>query len=282
MKKECASVRKSLRRYLTGHIFKTEQVKIERHLRSCVMCYTEYQSLKRVVETQQFLKDITPPEGVVQRVRVQASRMSGLTRLLYRPLLLALIVAVAALLYIYVINPFLHDPDIERLDAGAPAPEAASQRTVPPPAAPAPAPRGEAAAVREAPHPDPFVITLVVEQEKRAMQQMNDAMKEHAVLRTKRFTEGSREITGQLTVRELETFFAKISHIGKLRFSRARLESYAGGEMVPFVIALKTAPAAAAAPSGVKPVDKPGDNPVESPAGNGVQNSGAPPAQPAP
>jgi predicted anti-sigma-YlaC factor YlaD len=40
MKKDCAYTRKSLRKYLHGHLFKPEQIRVERHLRSCVMCYT--------------------------------------------------------------------------------------------------------------------------------------------------------------------------------------------------------------------------------------------------
>ena len=53
MKKDCAYTRKSLRKYLHGHLFKPEQIRVERHLRSCVMCYTEYQALEQAAEANQ-------------------------------------------------------------------------------------------------------------------------------------------------------------------------------------------------------------------------------------
>ena len=89
MKKDCAYTRKSLRKYLHGHLFKPEQIRVERHLRSCVMCYTEYQALKQAAETKQYLKDITPPEGIVQRVQAGVSGLAKLKKILYRPLWLA-------------------------------------------------------------------------------------------------------------------------------------------------------------------------------------------------
>ena len=110
-KKECAHIRKSLPRYLSGHLFKLEQVRIERHLRSCVVCYSQYQALKRADETRQFLKDITPPEGMVQRMREGVSGLARTKKLLYRPLWIAAIVAVAAGTYYYL--GVSQRPDVE-------------------------------------------------------------------------------------------------------------------------------------------------------------------------
>ena len=63
MKKDCAYTRKSLRKYLHGHLFKPEQFRVERHLRSCVMCHTEYQALKQAAETKEYLKRNNPKDA---------------------------------------------------------------------------------------------------------------------------------------------------------------------------------------------------------------------------
>jgi predicted anti-sigma-YlaC factor YlaD len=38
MKKECIYTRKSLRKYLSGHVFALQKIRIERHLKSCAIC----------------------------------------------------------------------------------------------------------------------------------------------------------------------------------------------------------------------------------------------------
>ena len=109
-KKDCAYTRKHLPRYLTGHLFGPQRQRIERHLRSCPVCSSEYDALRRIDETRSMLRDIDPPPGAGAALR---RRASGLTRLLYRPLWLAAIVigalslGVAALQPVFVLSGLL-------------------------------------------------------------------------------------------------------------------------------------------------------------------------------
>ena len=75
MKKDCTYTRKSLQKYLRGHLFKYEQIKIARHLNACPICRSEFQALKKVADTKRLLQDITPPEGVVQQLRAGAGAL---------------------------------------------------------------------------------------------------------------------------------------------------------------------------------------------------------------
>ncbi|HAS55384.1 MAG: hypothetical protein A2X56_05110 [Nitrospirae bacterium GWC2_57_13] len=267
LKKDCDYTRKSLRKYLLGHLFTHEQKKIERHLKKCAFCSTDYQALRRSAETRKLLKDITPPEGVVQRVRAGVSVLSVLKRLLYRPLWIAGFLAAAAALYLYVIAPLYHDRELESIEAAAPqaAPaepvlaEATAPRPQPAPAVPKPA--------AQAPAREPLVVTITVEDEASAISRINAVMQGHAVLRNRRFSASDREITGSLTPKELLTLFNRIEPSGKIRYQRSVLESSPATESLPFVLRLNTVPAApkAAAP-GQPAAQKPAQAaPAETP-----------------
>jgi len=309
MKKECEHTRKLLPRYLRGHLFMPQQKRIDRHLASCAVCRSAFDSLRRIDETQRFLKDLDPPDGVSARVRAGASYLAGARKIIFRPLWLVMIAAVAAAAYLYVLDPILHDPDIEKLDAGNASPATAESATRTQPTAtvavpPPPQQKAASAPAAAAPKADPLVITITVEKtnEKAGIRTINDAMKEHALLKTMRFSDKVREISGNLTPDELFTFFNRIQGAGKISYRRARLAA-AGSELLPFVMKLQTQaappqssdekPAARPAPKTAeipsvrpvirpeeKPAVKPADLPAEKPANRTEDRSAAPPVSP--
>jgi len=276
MKKECEATRRLLPRYLRGHLFKPQQKRIKRHLAQCVVCRSEFDSLRRINETRRILKDITPPEGVAARVKAGISGLAGIRKLMFRPLWLILIAAVIAASYLYVIDPLLHDPDIEKLDAGIPPTPAVTAESAPhtlptPTAAVSPAPqqkRGPAPAA-VAQKTDPLVVTITMEKqnEKSGIKLINDAMKEHALLKTMRFSESVREISGSLTSDELLIFFNRIQSAGKINYRRSRLASVGNGELLPFVMRILSV-SAPPRQEAERPADKPkpAEIPVERPA----------------
>ena len=282
MNKECEQTRRSLRKYLHGHLFMPEQMKIERHLKKCVVCSSEFQALKRAAETRRYIKDITPPEGVVQRVKAGVSGLSRLKKILYRPLWVAGIIAVAALAYFYALTPHRYDSELEGTGV---APDTTTQ---PLPAAP-PAPQVAAKAAakapvepkKTAPEPalspgiEPLVITISVDDEQTATRRINEVMRGHATLRNMRFSDTVKEISGSLTAKELITFFNRIENAGRVHYSGARLASFPAAASVPFIMRLRTEQRPAERPvqqSREKPVVKTGETSVEKPA---------PPAAPA-
>jgi len=260
MKKECTYTRKSLQKYLHGHLFMPEQIRIERHLRSCVMCYTEYQALKQAAETKQYLKDITPPEGMVQRVKAGVSGLSRLKKILYRPLWMTGIIAVIILVYIYVVTPPRRDLEIENLQkpesaesapsstvpAAAPAQAAiptpvTTERTIKPPSS-SPDQVGH--------HPsEPLLVTMTVKNEEAAIEKINEVMSGHGELREKRFSSTVHEISGSLTSGEMLIFFSRIESEGKISYSRKRLNAFPSAQPVPFIMILKVASQVAGKPS---------------------------------
>jgi hypothetical protein len=273
MKKECAYTRKHLARYLAGRLFALQRRRVERHLASCVVCSSEFDAIRRIDETQRLLRDIAPAEGFARTLQAGTASVSALKRLLYRPLWLVLIFAAAAAAYFYVINPLLHDPDLERLDAPA-LPSADPAARLPqsaPSTTPAVEPKKSAPVASPSPAQSPLVITITVEKEKEKanLRRINEAMNEHALLRTMRFSDTTREISGSLTAGELYTFFNRIDGAGKVAYRRSRLAKAGEGELVPFVMRLQTV-AAPSRPSGEQspgqPVDKPVEKPAEKPA----------------
>jgi hypothetical protein len=281
MKKECEVTRSLLPRYLRGHLFKPQQKRIERHLASCAVCRSEFDALRQIGETRRILKDITPPETVAGIMKERVSALHVLKKLFYRPLWLIMIAAVIAASYLYVIDPLLHDPDIEKLDAGIPPSPAA---TVPS----APHQRIEPAPAAAAPKTDPLVVTITLEKqnEMAGIRTINEAMKEHPLLRNMRFSDKVREISGSLTSDELLTFFNRIQSAGKITYNRSRLAS-AGSELLPFVMKLKSLPAPTQASTdrpaddpGAKPEAKPEDIPVERPVSIPEDRPAPPPLSP--
>jgi len=99
------------------------------------------------------------------------------------------------------------------------------------------------------------------------MKLINDAMKEHALLKTMRFSDKVREISGSMTPDELTTFFSRIQSAGKITYKRSRLAS-AGSELLPFVMKLQTLAASQASVDmpAAKPAPKPEAKPEAKPA----------------
>jgi len=273
MKKDCAYTRKSLRKYLHGHLFKPEQFRVERHLRSCVMCHTEYQALKQAAETKEYLKDITPPEGIVQRVQAGVSRLSKLKKILYRPLWLAGIITAIVIAFIYVLAPPHRDIEIENLERSGSLGSAPSSTVPASPAQsvhPAPATASATPGRPPASHSDeatrvlkPLSVTITVDDEKAAIQRINEVMRRHGELRKMKFSDTVREISGNMASRDLLTFFSLIESEGKITYSRKRLNAFPSAQPVPFVMNLKVAPQAAEKPS---PPEQPAVTPAEAAA----------------
>lgn len=249
MKKDCAYIRKSLRKYLRGHLFKYEQVRIARHLNACPVCRSEFQALKKVADTKQLLKDITPPETLGQRVRVGVSGLSRLKLLLYRPLWVIAIIGAGALLYMNIIAPRHRDLEIENIEKSLPpAAPVASAPTLSAVLASAPVPTAQQPRVTEPARPaaatppaDPLLITITPAGE-NSVRRINEVMRGHGELRKMKFSDTVREISGSLTQKELLTFFARIEDAGRVSYSRKRFESFPSAEPVPFVIKMKPAP----------------------------------------
>lgn len=275
MKSECAYTRKRLERYLHGHLFKLQDVRITRHLASCPVCSSEFDAVRRVAETQRILRAVEFPHGEPFLARVGAALLGAARRVVYRPLVLTALVLSVVAVHRYVISPILHDPDLERLGASVQQTDPSAPPAPPPAVAPAAVPQPAASPAPGLPAADPLVVTITLEseQERASIRKINDAMKEHALLRTMRFSETVREISGSLTAHELSTFFNRVGDAGKISFKRSRLAAAGAGELLPFVVRLRVSPPAAA-----QPVDKPGDTSGEKsaggerPAGAGVQN----------
>ena len=242
MKKECEHTRKMLRRYRSGHVFAPDRKRIERHLKACPVCSSEFQTLKRTAETHKLIKDITPPEGVAQRVKAHVSTVGKLKKLLYRPLWIAVIAGLIWAAY-YALPLLLHDRDLENL--GTPAVTSSPSTTVSA-AAPVVEPKQPERSAAQAPPATqsvkPLVVTITVENERAAMQRINSVMKGHELLRTMQLTDKAKEISGSLTAKELLTFFGRIESAGRITYSRPHLESFSAAQPLPFVLKLKAAP----------------------------------------
>lgn len=282
MKKECAYTKKQLRRYLVGYLFKPEEARVERHLKQCALCRSEFQTLKLSADTQKILKDITPPEGMVQRVKEGVFGLGRLRKLLYRPFWILGGAAVVVALYYYVFIPYRHVLEGDGFEGDpSPAVTAPAKQALGPqgpnPSAPASTPA--------APPSDALEVTITVDDEKAAVRRINDVMQGHALLRTMRLSDAQRELSGSLTAKELLTFFHRIEAVGKLRYSSSRLESYPAAQPIPFVLRLKAAPRLPGEPGEKpvqKPVEKPVQTPVQTPGYNPGEKPGEKPAPPAP
>lgn len=244
MKKECASTGKSLKKYLRGHLFTLQKLRIDRHLQSCALCKSELDARKRMEETRRILKYIDSPEGVAHRVKEGVSALTKLRMILYRPLWFAGI-AVAALSY-YAMLPRQIDLEIESIVKTAPTITAAplvelktDTNVVATPVAdmriPAPLPVA-------APTVEPLAVSITPVNETTAVRRINEVMRGHGQLRKNKFSDDAREISGVLTARELLTFFNRIEDAGRASYSRKRLESFPSAQPIPFVMKLKAAP----------------------------------------
>jgi anti-sigma factor RsiW len=262
MKKECAYTRKSLRKYVSGHVFALQKIRIERHLKSCAICSSEHQALRMKGDTRRLLKDVTPPGGIVQQLKEGVSGLARLKKLLYRPLWLAAIAGVIILVYVNVVSR-RGDPEIESLErslppatATAPAVASAPATTSPfIPAQPAPVVQPAPASSSPVPKPapvapavEPLAITATAENEQVAMRHINEVMRGHGLLRKLYFSDTVKEISGSLTAHELMTFFNRIESAVKVNYNRRRFESFPAAQPIPFVMKLKSAPKTAVRP----------------------------------
>jgi hypothetical protein len=213
------------------------------------------------------------------RLKERVSGLSGITRIFFRPLLLLAVAAVSVAIYLYVITPLLHDPDLEKLDAGPLPPPAAKLETAPlsiptlTPAAPAaPGPMKQPLPVVTAQQADPLLITITVEKEseKASVRRINEAMKEHPLLTSLRFSDKIHELSGRLTPEELYTFFDRIRDAGKITYKRSRLASAVKDEPLPFVLRLQTV----SAPLRL-PVEQPAALPADRPAEKAAESTAA-------
>ncbi len=247
MKKECERTRKALPDLLRGHVFWTTRNRIERHLRACVVCKSEFETLRRMEETRQLLKDIDQTEGVSHRLKEGVFALAKLKKILYRPLWLAGIVLVAAGIYYYAMLPRQLDLEIESIERTSPA-------TTPP--APAAAPKTEAPVVTkpvagvQRPVPQrvssralaPLAVSIVPINETSAIQRVNEVMGGHGELRKMKFSDTERQLSGKLTAQELLTFFDRMAEVAKVRYDRKRFKSFPADQQIPFVLTLKEAP----------------------------------------
>lgn len=254
-KKECERTRKALPNYLLGHLFAFQARRIDRHLKACPVCTSELHSLRFAADTKQLLKDITPSEGMGARMEATLSFFGRLRLLLYRPLWILLALLVAGSLYVFVLVPSLHDPELEGIERSLPAavvsaPATSQPSLSPAPAAapaPSPAPMEKTPASVPVPAVEPLAITITPD-DQSSMRRINDVMKGHAGLRKLRFTDTVREVSGSLTPGELQTLFGRIEQAGKVSYSRRRLSALSTAELVPFVMKLKDVAPAPAAP----------------------------------
>jgi hypothetical protein len=265
-KKECEGTRKALPDYLTGHLFAFQARRIERHLKACPVCTSELHSLRFAADTKQLMKDLASSEGMGARMEATLLFFGRLRLLLYRPLWILLALLIAGSLYVFVLVPSLHDPELEVIERSLPgAVVSAPVPSLPFPSpaaapAPSPAPIKKTPASVPVPSVEPLAITITPDDES-SMRRINDVMKGHAGLRKLRFTDTVREVSGSLTPAELQTLFGRIEQAGKVSYSRKRLSAMSTAELIPFIMKLKDAapapavssekavPASAAAPS---------------------------------
>jgi hypothetical protein len=248
MKTECARTRKALPKYLHGHLFKLEQIRIERHLRSCMVCYSQYQALKRADETRKYLKDITPPEGVVQIMKESVFGLKKLKKILYRPLWIVGILIVALVAVYYLNKPRQIEVEIDNIIKTAPsqteqlayAPLTSAIHTAD--ITPQGTRRSATSERTQEPLTDPLLVTITTDNDKLALRRINEVMRGHAQLRKYKLTEMVREISGSLTPKELLTFFHRIESVVKINYNRKKFESFPNSQPIPFVMRLVLAP----------------------------------------
>jgi hypothetical protein len=121
MKKECEETRKALPKYLKGLVFRAARGRIERHLGQCVICRSEFETLRRSEETLQILRDINVCGGVVGRVKDGVFALGKIKKLFYHPFWIAGIALAAAAAVYYLMTPRQLEIEIDRIVQSAPA-----------------------------------------------------------------------------------------------------------------------------------------------------------------
>jgi hypothetical protein len=247
MKLECERTRKALPDYLRGHVFRITRSRIDRHLKTCVVCKSEFEALRRTEETRQILNYIDSSGGVAHRLKEGVFALAKLKKLLYRPLWIAGIVLVAAGLYYYAMLPRQLDLEIESIVKTTPANTASVPGTEP---------TKEASVVTRpvtsvngpVPQPvpvqtvTPLAVSLVPVNESSSIQRINEIMSGHGALRKMKFSDTDRQLSGALTAQELLTLFDRMGEVAKVRYDRKHFTSFPSDKKIPFVLTLKAAP----------------------------------------
>ncbi len=260
MKRECVYTRNLLRRYVRGHVFALQKIKINRHLKTCVVCRSELEGIRREEETRQILKYIDVSEGILHHLGRWIAAFGKLRKLVYRPLWTAGAVAILAAGFYFAISyyatmPRKLDQEIDRIVKTAPTGSAAVQA-----AAPSSAPSRTQPATASAPALEPLVVTIIPGDNTSAVNRINGVMRGNTGFRQQHFSESSRELTGSMPAGDLLAFFDRIGPSAEVRFNRKRLDSFPAGQAVPFVLKLKAAPPSpekAAAPAVQQPLTAP-------------------------
>jgi len=194
-------------------------------------------------------------EGVVHSMRKSISALKRLKKIVYRPLWIAAICLAAGGTYYYSMMPRQLDLELDSIVKTTPATVvSAPVPTVMPPVAPveqrtmvtssvtpsalpqAAKPVVAAAAVAK------LTIMIMAENDNAAVRKINEIMRGHGQLRTKKFTETEKEVSGSLTSHELLTLFARLEPAGKVIYNKKRLEALANAGSIPFVLKLQLTP----------------------------------------
>jgi len=245
MKKDCERARSAFPRYLRGHVFWIERIRIERHLAGCVICRSEFEGLRRADETRRILKDVHLSEGLVQRAKDVVVALSRLKKVFYRPLWLAAIALAAAGVYHYIVTPRQLDLEIDKIVKSAPATTAAispAEVETATSMATATVVNAKVAEATSAPVAAPLIVNIIPDNENEAVRQINEVLKGHGQLREKKFSETVRVVSGSLTAGELEIFFDRIEPFARVNVNRKRLESMPSTQPIPFTLKLLAAP----------------------------------------
>lgn len=250
MKEECERTRKALPDYIHGHVFRITRNRIERHLKQCAVCASEFDTLRRTEETRQFLHEVDRNEGIGHRVRDGIYSLAKLKKMLYRPLWLAGTALVVAAGYYYAVKPRQLDIEIDNIVKTAPVnsfiavPPAQKQETG---AATMPSVSAQSQPHQPAPKPAvaPLAVSIAPINPVSAVQRINEIMQGHGQLRKMKFTDTERVLAGTLTAQELLTFFGRIRESATVRYDRALFKSFSPGQQIPFLLTLKAAPKAA-------------------------------------
>jgi hypothetical protein len=245
MKKDCERTRRAFPRYLHGHVFRIERIRIERHLAGCVICRSEFEGLRRADETRRILKDIDLSESIGKRVKDGVVSLSRLQKVFYRPLWLAAIALAAAGVYYYIVTPRQLDLEIEKIVKTEPATTAsispASVKTATS-ISTKPVINAQVIEAPSAPVTAPLVVNIIPDNENLAVRQINEVLNRQGQLREKKFSETARVVSGSLTAGELEIFIDKIEPVARVNFNRKRLESTSSTQPIPFTLKLLAAP----------------------------------------
>jgi Putative zinc-finger len=267
MKKDCDRTRTALPDYLHGHVYWTTRKRIERHLDHCVVCRSELDTLRRMDETRRLLKYVDTTEGVAHQIKEGISKLTGLKKILYRPLWFAALALVVAGVYYYAMQPRQLDIEIDNIVKNAPVLTSPTSSTAQQPKVnaslpavnvlkpvPKPHPAPAVAPLRTAnvqkpvlqppPAPDeaPLPVSITPVNETSAIGHINEIIQEHAQLRTLTFSKTHRERSGKLTAEELLAFLERIKNVATVRYDHKRLKSFPPAQQVLFVLTLKAAP----------------------------------------